>query len=123
MKRLETAFVVPFSTLVTTAQRMSYCERNDKCRFQTLHRRGTAPRRERLCSAGYSRCVEAQMSRRLSSQSGFSLVEMMVSIGVFMVLAGAAFGLLIAAQPRQGTGSELLDSFQAARLRDRKSVV
>ena len=56
------------------------------------------------------------MSRRLSSQSGFSLVEMMVSIGVFMVLAGAAFGLLIAAQQRQGTESELLDSFQAARL-------
>src|SRR5437667_10220214 len=56
------------------------------------------------------------MSRRLSSQSGFSLVEMMVSVGVFMVLAGAAFGLLIAAQQRQGTESELLDSFQAARL-------
>ncbi len=56
------------------------------------------------------------MKRRASAESGFSLIEMMVSVGVFMVLAGAAFGLLIAAQQRQGTESELLDSFQAARL-------
>src|SRR3989442_3507639 len=56
------------------------------------------------------------MKRRASAESGFSLIEMMVSVGVFMVLAGAAFGLLIAAQQRQGTESQLLDSFQAARL-------
>ncbi len=56
------------------------------------------------------------MKRRASAESGFSLIEMMVSVVVFMVLAGAAFGLLIAAQQRQGTESELLDSFQAARL-------
>lgn len=56
------------------------------------------------------------MMRRPSAQSGLSLVEMMVSVVVFMLLAGAAFGLLIAAQQRQSTESQLRDSFEAARL-------
>ena len=56
------------------------------------------------------------MKRVRTNQSGLSLVEMMASVSVFMMLAGAAFGLLITAQQRQRTESELLDSFQAARL-------
>lgn len=58
----------------------------------------------------------AEVSLRSRSQSGVSLLEMMVSVLVFTLLAGAAFGLLIAAQQEQKTESQLLDSFQAARL-------
>lgn len=56
------------------------------------------------------------MKRSKAGESGLSLIEMMVSVGIFTLLAGAAFGLLIAAQQRQKTDSQLVDSFQAARL-------
>lgn len=56
------------------------------------------------------------MIRRFSSEQGLSLIEMMVSVLIFMLLAGAAFGLLIATQGQQKTESQLLDSFQSARM-------
>ena len=56
------------------------------------------------------------MTRRFTAEQGLSLVEMMVSVLIFMLLAGAAFGLLIATQGRQKTESQLLDSFQSARM-------
>lgn len=49
-------------------------------------------------------------------ERGMSLVEMLISMTVFLLLAGAAFGLLIESQQRQRTESALLDSFQGARL-------
>jgi prepilin-type N-terminal cleavage/methylation domain-containing protein len=49
-------------------------------------------------------------------QEGFSLIEMMVSVGIFTLLCGAAFGLLNVSLQRQRTESVMLDSFQEARL-------
>jgi prepilin-type N-terminal cleavage/methylation domain-containing protein len=49
-------------------------------------------------------------------QTGFSLLEMMVSVAIFSILSGAAFGLLAVSQNRQRTESAMLDSFQEARL-------
>jgi prepilin-type N-terminal cleavage/methylation domain-containing protein len=49
-------------------------------------------------------------------QDGFSLLEMMVSVAIFVVISGAVFELLMASQKRQQTESVVLDSFQEARL-------
>jgi prepilin-type N-terminal cleavage/methylation domain-containing protein len=49
-------------------------------------------------------------------QEGFSLMEMMVSVAIFTLLCGAAFGLLNVSLQRQRTESVMLDSFQEARL-------
>jgi prepilin-type N-terminal cleavage/methylation domain-containing protein len=49
-------------------------------------------------------------------QQGFTLVELMISAAVFLLLAGAAFGLLGMAQKRYQTDSQILTSFQEARL-------
>jgi prepilin-type N-terminal cleavage/methylation domain-containing protein len=49
-------------------------------------------------------------------QQGFSLLEMMVSVAIFVVLCGAVFGLLGVSQKRQRTETAVLDSFQEARL-------
>jgi prepilin-type N-terminal cleavage/methylation domain-containing protein len=56
------------------------------------------------------------MTKKVKRQQGFSLLEMMVSVAIFTILCGAAFGLLGVSQKRQRTESLVLDSFQEARL-------
>ena len=55
-------------------------------------------------------------SCRKKSQCGFSLVELLLSAAVFVLVAGAAFSLLGGAQRRYHTDSQVLTSFQEARL-------
>ncbi len=49
-------------------------------------------------------------------QTGFTLIEMMVSVTIFVILSGAMFGLLDLSQKRNQVESQLLDTFQEARL-------
>jgi prepilin-type N-terminal cleavage/methylation domain-containing protein len=49
-------------------------------------------------------------------QRGFSLLEMLAAVGVFLVISGAVFALLNITQQRQQTEAQVLDSFQEARL-------
>ncbi len=50
------------------------------------------------------------------TQHGFTLVELLVSSTVFVLLAGAAFSLLNSSSQRFKTDSQILTSFQEARL-------
>jgi prepilin-type N-terminal cleavage/methylation domain-containing protein len=59
------------------------------------------------------------MKRQFSlkrSQSGFSLLELLISVGIFVLISGAAFGLLNSAQKRYQTEGQMLSSFQEGRL-------
>jgi prepilin-type N-terminal cleavage/methylation domain-containing protein len=49
-------------------------------------------------------------------QAGFSLLELLVASAMFLVVAGTAFALVGAAQRRYQTDSQILSSFQEARL-------
>ena len=49
-------------------------------------------------------------------QRGFSLLEIMVVLGVFLIITGMVFELLLQAQQRYRTESEFLEAFQSARL-------
>jgi prepilin-type N-terminal cleavage/methylation domain-containing protein len=49
-------------------------------------------------------------------QPGFTLVELLVALGIFLVVIGAAFTLLGSSQNRYRTESQVLTSFQEARL-------
>jgi prepilin-type N-terminal cleavage/methylation domain-containing protein len=51
-----------------------------------------------------------------SDQSGFSLLEMMVGMAIFLVISGAVMALLDVSQKRYKTDSQVLSAFQAARL-------
>lgn len=51
-----------------------------------------------------------------SKQLGFTLIETMVALAVFVVICGAIFKLLNSSQKRYQTESQVLDSFQDARL-------
>src|SRR6266853_4934717 len=51
-----------------------------------------------------------------TKQAGFTLLELMVSVAIFVVISGAIFGLLGSSQKQFRTESELLGSFQEARL-------
>lgn len=53
---------------------------------------------------------------RGKKQAGFTLIEMMVAVGIFVVIAGAMFELLWNSQKRYQTETQLLTSFQEARL-------
>jgi len=55
-------------------------------------------------------------NRRKSNQQGFTLPELLVSSVVFLLMAGAAFSLLATSSKRFRTDSEVLTSFQEARL-------
>lgn len=50
------------------------------------------------------------------SQLGFSLIELLVALGIFLLVTGAAFTLLSSSQQRYQTDSQVLTSFQEARL-------
>jgi type II secretory pathway pseudopilin PulG len=49
-------------------------------------------------------------------EGGFSLLELMTATGIFLVVVGAAFGLLLASQKAYSTQSQALSAFQEARL-------
>jgi len=51
----------------------------------------------------------------MKRQRGFSLIEMMVAVTIFVIITGAAFSLLDDSQRRYTSEAQLLDSFQAAR--------
>jgi prepilin-type N-terminal cleavage/methylation domain-containing protein len=53
---------------------------------------------------------------RKRRQFGFTLIELMVALGIFLLVTGAAFGLLKSSQQRYQTESQVLTSFQEARL-------
>jgi|SRR5882762_2582021 prepilin-type N-terminal cleavage/methylation domain-containing protein len=49
-------------------------------------------------------------------QPGFTLIELLVALGIFLLITGAAFTLLSSSQQRYQTESQVLTSFQEARL-------
>ena len=49
-------------------------------------------------------------------QRGFTLIEMLAAMGIFLLVTGAAFTLLTSSQQRYQTDSQVLNSFQEARL-------
>lgn len=54
--------------------------------------------------------------QKFERQKGFTLIEIMVAMSVFLVICGAMFGLVSMSQKRFQTESQVLDSFQQARL-------
>jgi type II secretory pathway pseudopilin PulG len=59
------------------------------------------------------------MNRPISSrarQAGFSLIELLLSVSLFIIISGAAFRLLNAAQKNFRTEGQVLSSFQEGRL-------
>lgn len=51
-----------------------------------------------------------------SRQTGFTLIELMVALGIFLVISAVAFSLLGISQQRYQAESQLTNSFQDARL-------
>jgi prepilin-type N-terminal cleavage/methylation domain-containing protein len=49
-------------------------------------------------------------------QRGFTLIELLTALGIFLLITGAAFALLSSSQQRYQTDSQVLTSFQEARL-------
>ncbi len=49
-------------------------------------------------------------------QGGFTLIELLTALGIFLLICGAAFTLLGTSQKRYRTESQVLSSFQEARL-------
>jgi prepilin-type N-terminal cleavage/methylation domain-containing protein len=54
--------------------------------------------------------------RTRTAQSGFTLIELMVSVGIFLLICGAVFELMGTTQNRFKTESQVLGSFEEARL-------
>ena len=54
--------------------------------------------------------------RQTSPELGFTLIELLAALGIFLLVTGAAFTLLSSSQQRYQTDSQLLTSFQEARL-------
>jgi prepilin-type N-terminal cleavage/methylation domain-containing protein len=54
--------------------------------------------------------------RSNNSHLGFSLLELMVALAIFLLITGAAFTLLSSSQQRYQNDSQMLTSFQEARL-------
>ena len=52
----------------------------------------------------------------IKRQSGFTLIELLTALGIFLLITGAAFTLLSSSQQRYQTDSQVLTSFQEARL-------
>ncbi len=57
------------------------------------------------------------MTRTLNrdAQTGFTLVELMAALGIFLIICGAAFTLLGVSQKRYQSDSQVLNSFEEAR--------
>jgi len=51
-----------------------------------------------------------------SPDAGFTIIELIVALGIFLVIIGAAFTLLGTSQQRYQSDSQVLNSFQEARL-------
>ena len=56
------------------------------------------------------------ITRKNKKHAGFTLVELMVSLGIFLVISSAIFGLLGKSQKQFRTESQVLSSFEEARL-------
>src|ERR1700682_1023503 len=54
--------------------------------------------------------------RTKTRQRGFTLIELLTALGIFLLICGAAFTLLSSSQQRYRTESQVLNSFQEARL-------
>ena len=54
--------------------------------------------------------------QKFERQKGFTLIEIMVALSIFVVICGAMFSLMNMSQKRFRTESQVLDSFQQARL-------
>jgi len=52
----------------------------------------------------------------MTTQRGFSLIEIMVVLVIFMIIAGAVFGAINVAQVRYAAEKRFLESFQGARI-------
>src|SRR3984893_15353504 len=85
---------------------------------QTLHTWSPAGRGQWLLSANHSRYGGGKMKRIPGKKRrlGFTLVELLVALGIFLIVTGAAFTLLGSSQQRYQTESQVLTSFQEARL-------
>ncbi len=57
-----------------------------------------------------------KLSNGKKPQRGFTLIEMLAALGIFLLITGAAFTLLTSSQQRYQTESQVLNSFQEARL-------
>jgi prepilin-type N-terminal cleavage/methylation domain-containing protein len=55
-------------------------------------------------------------AHRNTPQAGFTLIELLTALGIFLLVCGAAFTLLATSQKRYQTESQVLNSFQEARL-------
>lgn len=55
-------------------------------------------------------------TRTTKRHAGFTLIELMVSVAIFLVISGAMFALLGRSQKSYFTESQVVDSFQEARL-------
>jgi prepilin-type N-terminal cleavage/methylation domain-containing protein len=53
---------------------------------------------------------------KCEGQRGFSLLELLTAAAIFLILCGAAFGLLAVTQRSYQTESQVLSAFQEARL-------
>jgi type II secretory pathway pseudopilin PulG len=54
-------------------------------------------------------------TQKRTGQEGFTLVELMTALGIFLLICGAAFTLLGVSQKRYQTDSQVLNSFEEAR--------
>src|SRR5205807_1907601 len=59
---------------------------------------------------------QMKLGRRHTRERGFTLIEMVAALGIFLLVTGAAFTLLSNSQQRYQTESQVLTSFQEARL-------
>ena len=57
-----------------------------------------------------------KLTHKQAQQTGFTLIELMISVAIFIAISGAIFGLLGQSQKSFRTESQLLSSFQEARL-------
>jgi prepilin-type N-terminal cleavage/methylation domain-containing protein len=57
-----------------------------------------------------------KLTHKQAQQTGFTLIELMISVVIFIAISGAIFGLLGQSQKSFQTESQLLSSFQEARL-------
>src|SRR4029077_15522874 len=85
---------------------------------KTIHSRRTEANEQRHLFALNARHYGGKMSplRTRTVQSGFTLIELMVSVGIFLLICGAIFELMGTTQNRFKTESQVLGAFEEARL-------